>query len=309
MNRPSLLLIGFGQLNTALATRIGDAYRVTAISRSRRTLTGIEHHAADLTQGFPAALANRHFDFAIHCLTPDGFADSAYEGVYDKALRHVIDGLGLQPPSRFFLVSSTSVYHQSTGEWVDESSPVMPSGFAGQRILAAERMLAEAPFPGTSIRFSGIYGGQRTRLLEQAQALLNQADLARPDLAQPDLAHAARETATTPIYSNRIHEVDAVGVMAHLLALAARGVPLKDCYLASDCEPASLGDVLAWIVERIGGAKANAISSLPGSAPPERRRSGSKRCSNARLRETGYHFQYPDYRSGYEEMIQRLLKI
>ena len=71
----------------------------------------------------------------------------------------------------------------------------------------------------------------------------------------------------------------------------AAGVPLADCYLGVDDEPAPLHEVVAWLRERLG------VSHW--SDEQRVRRAGSKRCSNARARALGWAPQYPSYREGY----------
>lgn len=129
------------------------------------------------------------------------------------------------------------------------------------------------------MRFSGIYGPSRQQFLE---AVIN----GRMDPASP-----------AP-FSNRIHEADAVAVVCHLVNLALEGKPLETCYLASDCEPVRLDEVVAWVREQVPSATPVADARKGG-------RAGSKRCSNRRLLESGFDFRYPDFRAGYREMIAR----
>lgn len=283
MHKPSLLLLGYGQLNRALAEHLSLDYDITAVSRSPQTHTAIWHVAADLSQRYPASLSGAHFEQVVFCLSPADYSETAYAKIYGDALATVLMGLTPTPPKRFYLVSSTSVYRQNDDEWIDESSPAVGNGFAGQQLLKAEKNLDAAPFPGTVIRFSGIYGGERTRLIRQTQ----KGDF---DAEGPTG------------YSNRIHEEDAVGIMAHLIRRQTRGQPLEKCYLASDNEPTPLHEVMKWLATQLG-TEAKGRHSEVGEA---RRRAGSKRCSNRRILESGYCFRYPTFREGYSEMLTRL---
>ena len=60
-----------------------------------------------------------------------------------------------------FFTSSTGVYAQTHGEWVDEDSPTEPVRYAGKRLLEGERLLLSGPFPATIVRLAGIYGPGR----------------------------------------------------------------------------------------------------------------------------------------------------
>jgi nucleoside-diphosphate-sugar epimerase len=180
-----------------------------------------------------------------------------------------------QDPSRILFTSSTSVYGQSRGEWVDESSPTHPRNFAGEIMLSAERLLHGSRFPSTVLRLGGIYGPGRTRLIDRVRA---------------GEAVAVAETAT---YTNRIHRDDAAAAIAHLLTLPDP----KATYVGVDEDPADAAEVLGWIAERLGVAlvETPASESLPV---------GSRRCRNAALLDSGFCFDYPTYREGYAALME-----
>ena len=72
-----------------------------------------------------------------------------------------------QRPRRMFFASSTSVYGQHDGEWVDETSPTEPVDFRGRRLLEAEQLLATGSLRGRRpVRFGGIYGPRRSGLID-----------------------------------------------------------------------------------------------------------------------------------------------
>ena len=122
----------------------------------------------------------------------------------------------------------------------------------------------------------GIYGPGRTRLIEQV----------RSGLHVPESPEQ---------YTNRIHRDDAAGLLAHLLLQADKGELLAPCYLGVDDEPAPLYEVATWLAEQLG------VSLLEEGATANRL--GSKRCSNALARESGWVPQYPSYREGYSSML------
>lgn len=85
-------------------------------------------------------------------------------------------------------------------------------------------------------------------------------------------------------------------------AKSLNGEDLEPLYVASDCEPVRLDEVVDWV-----------RSQVPCKAPPvegarKGGRAGSKRCSNRKLLQSGFEFRYPpDYRAGgYREMISKL---
>lgn len=92
--------------------------------------------------------------------------------------------------------------------------------------------------------------------------------------------------------SNRIHEDDCVGFLAHLIGMAAKGEALADLYLASDDCPVDLNEVYALLAEQEG-------CEIATSDTISRRRAGNKKCRNSRMKGTGYRLMYPSYREGY----------
>lgn len=277
-----ILLAGCGNLGGAIASRLAEQHQVFGLRRNPGHVPdGVQAVTADLlnNEQLRAALP-QDLDIVIYCLTPSRYDDKGYRDAFVTGLRNLIRALADQPLKRLFFISSSSVYSQNNDEWVDETSPTVPARSSGEIILEGERVAADCDHPATIVRLSGIYGPSRKRFL---QAVMDgEMD---PESPAP--------------YSNRIHEADAADAVCHLTRLALAGKSVDPCYLVSDCEPARLDDVVAWVREQ-----------LPCKAPgPDARiggRAGSKRCSNQRLLESGFGFRYPDYRAGYGEMIAQL---
>jgi nucleoside-diphosphate-sugar epimerase len=173
-------------------------------------------------------------------------------------------------------VSSTSVYGQSAGEWVDETSPTEPRAFSGRRVLEGEALARASGTQSVAVRFGGIYGPGRTRLLDEVAA--------------------GRARWRPGHFTNRIHRDDCAGVLQHVLELAAP----ESVYLGVDCEPAEERTVFSWLAGRVG-----VEDPAPESEAMRSRGAGSKRCSNRRLLESGYDFVYPTFREGYGEVPNR----
>jgi nucleoside-diphosphate-sugar epimerase len=128
------------------------------------------------------------------------------------------------------------------------------------------------------VRFSGIYGPGREYLLRMAK---------QQSVIQKD----------PPYYTNRIHQQDCIGVLIFLLEQSLAGVTLEQCYLASDDDPATMWDVMSWLTEH--------LSCKPPEVKVNDKEVGmNKRCNNQRLKTLGYHFQYPDFKVGYLELIK-----
>jgi nucleoside-diphosphate-sugar epimerase len=221
-------------------------------------------------------------EYVFYTAAPDASDDAAYCATYVEGLSNVLNVAAARgwPLRHVFFSSSTAVYAQDDGAWVNESSPTEPRHFTGARMLEAEQRLFTSGVPATSVRFGGIYGPGRTGLLDRVQRGV--------------ASYAAGE----PTYTNRIHRDDCAGVLSHLMTLQAP----ERLYLAVDDEPVDNETLLTWLADALS---APAPQPSPGAATP--RRATNKRCSNARLRSSGYDFAYPTFREGYAELVRSRL--
>ncbi|XAS68201.1 SDR family oxidoreductase [Micrococcaceae bacterium Sec5.7] len=282
----TILLAGCGDLGTEAGLRFAAAgHRVVGWRRSPAKLpAAIEGVAADLGSAqLPTIPADT--TAAVVVLAADSPTEAAYRAAYVHGLAHVLDALerdGALSVRRVLFVSSTAVYGDAGGGWVDESTTAAPGGFSGRILREAEDLLFQR-LRGTSVapvvlRLGGIYGPGRTRLIDQVRG----GTAVIPD-SVPDV----------PRYTNRIHRDDAAAAIVQLCTMAASPSPV---YLGVDNDPAELGDVLRFLASELG------LEAPPsGVVPPAR--GGNKRCSNALLRGTGFEFTYPGFREGYREIL------
>lgn len=219
-------------------------------------------------------------DIVVYAISADRFEESAYQAAYVDGLSRVLDTFEnrKKAPQHFFFVSSTSVYGQQEGEIVNEESELAPKSFSGRLLIEAEERLAGSTIAGTTVRFSGIYGPGRERLISQVQ-------------------EGRIAPATPPMYSNRIHREDCAGSLEFLIERALTGERLEAVYLGSDTESTPLHDVMIWLSKKLGVTPTSTIQS------PLRRRA-SKRCDSQRLVDAGYRFQYPTFREGYAQVLR-----
>ncbi|MBU2872437.1 NAD-dependent epimerase/dehydratase family protein [Marinobacter salexigens] len=280
-SRPGILIAGCGKLGGAIASMLKESAQVYGLRRNpAKVPEGVEGIGADLTR--PETLVGKlpdNLDTIIYCLTPSSYDEKGYRDAYVYGLSNLLEALGNNPLKRLFFISSTSVYAQDDDSLVDESSTASPTRVTGQQILAGERTALDSDHPATIVRFSGIYGPSRRRFLEEV--IEGRMNPVRP----------------AP-FSNRIHEEDAAAAVAHLNELALAGKPLDTCYVASDCEPVRLDEVVDWVREQVPCAQ-------PVTEARKGGRAGSKRCNNRRLLQTGFTFRYPDFRAGYRKMIEK----
>ena len=283
MDAPRVLIIGCGDVGMAVAALVHDAGGDCAGLRRDWSAVAddIKPHrrlSADVrdADALRRAIAGADFDYALVTTAAGEFSDQRYREIYVEGLANALRAL---PPAikRLFLVSSTRVYHQDDGAWVDEDSPTRPVDFAGRRLLEAENLLSQAEFPSTVVRCSGIYGPGRRGLIDRARR-----------------GEGCRRH--PPIYTNRIHRDDCAGALAHLIAMDWAGRPPQALYLATDERPAPLWEVLQWLAERHG-------VELSAERSADVRFRASRRCRNRRLLDSGYRFIYPDYLTGYESLL------
>lgn len=325
-----VLIVGCGDVGTALGRLLAEGAApsgrpprtVWGLKRDPRSLPPeIEPLAADVTDpsSLDAAVAALPAapGVVVYAVAASGFTDDAYRRAYVDGLRNTLDALGRartrararegtrtgRPPGRFVFVSSTAVYGDSGGAWVDETTPPDPEGFSGRRVLEGERLLLDRvaqidpapaggrPMEAIVVRFGGIYGPGRTRLIDRVRS----GDAVCSD--------------GPPVWTNRIHRDDCAGALAHLLALPSP----ESVYVGVDEEPAELCEVLRWIARRLGVPEppresAGRADKAGGANGSSRRGRGSKRCSSARLRASGYRFRFPTYREGYADLIAQTLE-
>ena len=257
-----------------------QGWRVLGMRRNVAALpTAIEPLAGDLhADACPADWPQGQLDYLVYCAAATEHDEAGYRAAYVEGLRRVLSWLAQhgQRPRRILFASSSGVYGQQEGEWIDEDSVAEAQSFSAVIMREAERVALDSGLPATTVRLTGLYGPGREWLLSQVRG-------------------GYRVSETPPLYGNRIHVEDAAGLFATLLQADAAGVPLADCYLGVDDEPAPLHEVVGWLREQLG------VSHW--SDEQRVRRAGSKRCSNARARALGWAPQYPSYREGYAAIL------
>ncbi|MEH6625512.1 MAG: NAD(P)H-binding protein [Motiliproteus sp.] len=281
-----ILFAGCGYIGSQLGMQLAAVgHQCFGLRRQCNQLPeAIQPLCGDVTQPETLTTLPANLDYVVVTLTPGGFDEASYQRAYVQGLKNLVAALKSQGQTlqRLIFVSSSAVYHQNAGEWVDEQSVAEPRGFSGKAMLEAEKVAAASDYPSTCVRFSGIYGRGRQRLVDWALEGVTCAE-------------------TPPHYSNRIHQQDCVGVLRHLLELDMRGGPVETLYLASDPNPAGFGEILNWIRQQLDSDQAD-----PQQGIEKRLRAGSKRCNSQRLQASGYQFKYPDYQVGFTELLGQI---
>jgi nucleoside-diphosphate-sugar epimerase len=275
-----ILILGCGDIGLRLVRELSvHDYSVVGV---RRSLT---HHDfphfrlmhLDLYQEsvINQVLITEKPDVVLITMTPSERNDEGYKKAYVQICEALIENLRLlnQKPRLILFVSSTSVYAQDDGSWVDESSVTEPQTFSGKRLLEAEELLCDSEFPVCVVRFSGIYGPGRERLINQVKS---------------------GKISSSTGFTNRIHADDCARVLAHLIE-KQKTQSIDNLYLASDDTPVPMNEIQCWIAEQLG-----IKNFLKNDNETER---SNKKISNQRLKKTGFEFLYGGYQQGYTVLI------
>ncbi len=280
------LVIGCGYLGHRVANAwIRQGHTVTVLTRNP------EHAARFRSEGLIPVVGDVTDAGTLNSLPP---AETVLFAVgYDRAASHTqrdvyVDGLEnvlrllAGHVRRFLSISSTSVYGQSSGEWVDESSPCEPTRPNGIVCLDAEQRVCSHFPPEQStaerganvLRLAGFYGPNP--LLQRGDALKS----GRPLSGNPDA------------YLNLIHVDDAVKAV---LACEERGRS-GSTYLVCDDQPIPRREYyerLALLVDAPSPQYEETVSEANESL------SLNKRCSNRKLHEElGVELSYPTVVTG-----------
>lgn len=273
------LIFGCGYLGQRVAARLlesGDT--VTAVTRSEHRAAqlrrlGIEPIVADIMQ--PDSLTCLpDVDEVLYCVGFDRTSDHSKRDTYVGGLTNVLAALPTN--SRISYVSSTSVYGQAKGEWVDEESETSPASDGGKICLDAEGLLAN--HNACIVRLAGIYGpGRVLRKVEAVQKC-------EPIAGNPDS------------YLNLIHAADAGQLVHHLLTRRDRA-PI---YLGCDGQPVTRREFYNELAVTLDAPKPVFDATLP-----TRHGSGgiNKRCRSRLLDGLPLEFQYPSFQPGLRASI------
>ncbi len=231
----NLLIIGCGDIARRALPQLQRRYRVAALVRSREpalAASGVELIEGDLDDaGSLASLAGRAERIA-HLAPPAG------SGSVDIRTRNLIAALaprgrGAMLPQRLVYLSTSGVYGDCAGEWVEETRQPKPQTERARRRLDAEQALGEwgerNKVEIVILRVPGIYASDRLpldRLVRGTPALAAEED----------------------VYTNHIHAED-------LAAIVAAGLEAKQAcgiYNACDDGPMKMGDFFDLVADRAG---------------------------------------------------------
>ncbi len=288
-------ILGCGYVGLELGRQLAErGHDPVGVRRSEDGLAAIRDAGFDAVQADVTdaeSLAGvPDVDAAVFAASSGGRGADAAREVYVEGLRTAIEHFGAREdsPEQFVYTSSTGVYGDHGGDWVDEETPLDPTTEKTAVLVEAERVTRErAPEFGmdpTVVRFAGLYGPDRYRLRRYLEGPVTEG------------------------YLNMVHRADAAGVSR--FALTDEAAADAEVLLAVDDEPVSKWAFADWLADEADVDRPEKqtveerLDEGDLSEPAERRLRTSKRCSNDRLRELGYEFAYPTFREGYRDAIE-----
>jgi nucleoside-diphosphate-sugar epimerase len=269
-----ILVAGLGDLGRPLAQGwLAAGHQVSGIRRGQDGPAGVDIYSQDLTSD-PLQLPPDQIDLLYIIMTPGSRDEAGYRAAYLQAPARLLDALARQQPlPPVIFVSSTAVYGDHGGD-PDEHTEPKPDAFNGRILLAAEQEISLRTL-ATAVRFSGIYGPGRERLLKQAENI------------------RAGAAAPVPQWTNRIHSIDCVGILQRVGEGWLSGDMQLPVVVGTDAEPALNVSVLNWISEQTG----EPLNLFEPDIVP------GKRIRSRFISEGQYRLVYPDYRQGYAAML------
>lgn len=281
------LIVGCGYVGRRLAqtwrARGIDVWVTTRSQQHAEELAadGLRPIVMDVTQAegdmLPAV------DTLVFAVGYDRRAGHSIDDVYVQGLRHTLERCS-EPAGRVIYLSSTGVYGQTAGEWVDERSPCVPLREGGKACLAAERwLMSDSRWQGRAIllRLAGIYGPGR-------------------------IPHGTRLQRGEPIpvaadgFLNLVHVDDIVQVICR----ADEQLDSSELLCVSDGHPVQRADFYRYLAELLTCDEPQFTAPDVGSTQAERARA-SKKIRNDRLVDRlAPEWIYPSYQEGLQAIIR-----
>lgn len=271
------LVVGCGYLGQRVAAKWAEAGdEVFALTRSE------ERAAAFRDRGWQPIVADvmhpetlktlPEVEVLLYAVGFDRSSGLSQRAIYVEGLTNVLDAVA-DRVGRLLYVSSTSVYGQNQGEWIDETSPCEPTKENGRICREAEQVVERFPNHHNIFRLAGIYGpGRLLRRLADLKA-------GQPISGDPEG------------WLNLIHVDDAGQVLLAAEHRAKSGA----VYLVSDNQPIRRREYYAQLAQLAGVD----LPPFDAGSQPRHADGLGKRCSNRKIREDlGVELLYPSIEQG-----------
>ena len=276
-----ILIVGCGQLGFSIVKNADpDIFKLYGFSRSlKKSPPSIEMHQVDILKNEAIdVIKSVNPEIIIYAVSADTQSVESYQDHYVAGLKKTYAAiLELDHFKHLFFVSSTRVYGQKTTKILSELDIAEPSDYGGEALIEAEAVARQLKDKATILRLSGIYGPNRTRMIQLAQS------------------NPGNWPATNN-WSNRIHEEDAARFIVFLIKRIMLKEPIEPLYLVTDGIPTKQYDVLTWIRKRLQLTTDTIEIPILESG---------KQLQSVLLNQNGFILKYPDFTYGYEAIIDK----
>lgn len=206
-------------------------------------------------------------DWVLHCASTGGGEAGDYRKVYQDGCAHLIEAF---PQAKIGFTSSTSVYAQTGGKWVNESNVAAPKRETGQVLLDAEDLVRAQN--GTVLRLAGLYGKERSVLIDRFLA-----------------GEAVIERGVSR-WINQIHVTDAAAAWCAAMAAVPQQVQ-GHIFNVADGEPQTQRQIQEFLANWFN-------KEVPPEAEPDfHRKRGwtNKRIAVGKMKSLGWSPRYPSF--------------
>ncbi len=228
--------------------------------------------AVDIATSEAVRAAGGSFDAVIHCASSGGGEAECYRRVYLEGARNLLAALR---PRTFLYTSSTSVYAQSDGKWVDEESVAEPAHETGRILRETEELVRQSN--GMVARLAGIYGPGRSALLRKL------------------LSGEARIEAGAERYFNQAHRDDIAAALLHLVTKPNESQVIN----ITDDHPMTQRECYEWLAAKLD----RPVPSLTSQAGERKRGASNKRVSNRKLHALAWTPKFSNFKIGMEKSV------
>src|SRR2546423_6790802 len=275
---PRVLIAGCGYVGEAAANSFHEAgwevegWTASAESAAKLSDRPYPVRAVDVTN----VTGSGHFDVVIHCVSSRGGDENEYRRLYFEGAKNLLRAF---PDATLLFTSSTSVYAQTDGSVIDESSRAKPRHAKGKILRETEDLVLAAG--GIVARFGGIHGPHRSFFLSRF------------------LEGAAGAQADRLI--NQVHRDDIVSAL-RLLA-ERRNQCRRQIFNVVGDQPITANRAEAWLSARLK----RPLPATIDASPSAKRGQSNKHVSNRKLRALGWTPHYPTFEVAMSDSIQPTL--
>ncbi|MDP3960600.1 MAG: SDR family oxidoreductase [Pseudorhodobacter sp.] len=274
----TLLSLGHGYSAQALARRlIPQGWRVIGTTRSAARAEALRGEGVEplLWPGSALGPALRDASHLLSSIAPAAVGDPVLAALGGQIASADLAWVGY--------LSTTGVYGNHGGGWVDEDTTLTPGTERGRWRVQAERGWQALAVPLHIFRLAGIYGPGRGPFAKLRDG-------------------SARCILKPGQVFSRIHVEDIAQVLEASIARPQPGAIYNVC----DDDPAPPEDVIGYAAELLGLPPPPAVAYADADLSPMARSfyAESKKVSNARIkRELGIRLMHPDYRAGLAALL------